>query len=217
MANLFPDGSDALLRVGLVCVFLAGAALVLVPTIYVRTPFHTHQLFPVGQPVEFDHRHHVQDDGIDCRYCHNQVERAPMAGLPSASTCMGCHGQIWQQSPMLEPVRRSYFSGMPIPWKLVTDIPGYVYFNHAVHVNKGIGCEECHGRVDQMARVYKAFPMNMEWCLSCHRSPEKHLRPLSEITTMGWKPLPGDARALQAQLAKRYHVERLTDCTVCHR
>ena len=102
MANLFPDGSDALLRVGLVCVFLAGAALVLVPTIYVRTPFHTHQLFPVGQPVEFDHRHHVQDDGIDCRYCHNQVERAPMAGLPSTSTCMGCHGQIWQQTDTTE-------------------------------------------------------------------------------------------------------------------
>lgn len=216
MPNLFPDGSDSLLRVGLVCVFLAGAALVLIPTIYVRTPFHTHQLFPVEQPVEFDHRHHVQDDGIDCRFCHSEVERAPMAGLPSTATCMACHGQIWQQSPMLEPVRRSYFSGMPIPWKRVTDTPDYVYFNHAIHVNKGIGCEECHGRVDQMARVYKAQAMDMAWCLSCHRAPERHLRPLSEITTMGWKPA-GDVRALQAQLARQYRVERRTDCTVCHR
>src|SRR5262249_39620084 len=154
------------------------------PFVYVRTPYSDNREFPVDQPMQFDHRHHVKDDGIDCRYCHGDAERSSYAGIPATEVCMGCHSEVWSGSPMLEPLRRSWFSGKPIPWNRVHKLPDFVYFNHAVHLKKGVGCASCHGRVDQMALAYPVFSLTMGWCLDCHRNPAPHLRPPEEITNM---------------------------------
>jgi len=216
MGALFPRWSDTLLRValigGLVGLFL-GLVLLMA---WVRTPQITGQFAPLVQPIEFDHRHHVADDGIDCRYCHDLVERSPYAGVPPTERCMNCHNQIWNTSPLLEPVWASYLTDTPIPWVRVHQLPDFVFFNHSIHVNKGIGCESCHGRVDQMAGVYQVASLQMGWCLDCHRNPERHLRPLSEVTTMGWEP-PVPQEVLGHELMEEYGVQRLTSCTTCHR
>ena len=193
-----------------------GASAVAAPMIWVRTPWVRHQNEPVDQPVQFDHRHHSQDDGIHCVYCHTSVFRAANAGIPSTDKCMGCHSQIWSQSPMLDPVRRAYFSGMPIPWNKVHDLPDFVYFNHAIHVNKGVGCSSCHGRVDEMAEVYQAAPLTMGWCLDCHRAPAEQLRPLSRITDMRFRP-EDQTESVRAKLAKELGVQSQMDCSACHR
>jgi hypothetical protein len=219
MAALFPRWSDSALRVG-VAVLVCGAAVLMIgPMIYARTPFSEHRGFPVDQPVQFDHRHHVRDDGIDCTYCHSLAERAATAGLPATETCMGCHAQVWRSSPMLEPVRRAYFSGRPIPWKRVHRLPDFVYFDHSAHVTKGVGCAECHGRVDQMAYVEQVAPLTMAWCLDCHRDPAPRLRPRAAETDMAWQPPAGgeERRALAARLAAETQVQSFTNCTTCHR
>jgi hypothetical protein len=213
MEALFPEWSNTAIRVALG--FLV-ALLVGLPTalmVYMRTPFAEDALYPVDQPVEFDHRHHVRDDGIECRFCHAGAERSAYAGLPSTAVCMGCHAQVWNDSPMLEPVRRAWFSGEAIPWNRVHDLPDFVYFDHSVHVTKGIGCESCHGRVDLMARVEQSKPLTMGWCLSCHRDPTPNLRPPEAITQMGWTQASGEG----ARLEQRYGTRRLTHCTTCHR
>jgi hypothetical protein len=142
---------------------------------------------PVEQPVQFSHRHHVGDDGIDCRYCHTSVEKAASAGMPSTHTCMSCHSQIWSDSPELQAVRASYTSGQPIRWNRVHDMPDFVYFNHSIHVKKGVSCETCHGRVDEKQLMFKSHTMTMSWCLDCHREPEKYIRPREAVFSMGWK------------------------------
>jgi hypothetical protein len=216
MASIFSRNANQVVRAVLI---IGGAIIVLLivaPMVWVRTPHVTGQGNPVQQPVLFDHRHHVVDDGIDCRYCHATVDRSPSAGLPSTARCMGCHGQIWNASPLLERVRTSYFTGEPIRWVRVHNLPDFVYFDHSVHVTHGIGCESCHGRVDQMASVYQVAPLTMGWCLDCHRNPEPHLRPRSAITAMGWQPT-GDRAALAAELERTYDVRRLTYCSTCHR
>jgi hypothetical protein len=216
MPALFPRWSDTLLRVGFV-LFLALIVMSIVFLMaWVRTPQITGQFDPITQPIDFDHRHHVADDGIDCRYCHDLVERSPYAGVPPTERCMNCHSQIWNTSPLLAPVWESYFTDRPIPWVRVHLLPEFVYFNHSIHVNKGIGCETCHGRVDTMARVYQVERLQMGWCLDCHRNPQNHLRPLEEITTMGWVP-PVPQEELGRELMERYRVRRLTNCTTCHR
>ncbi len=216
MAPLFPPWSNTALRVAIGAVPVGAFALIAALMIYVRTPSHNDQLDEVDQPVQFDHRHHVQDDGVECKYCHNTVDRAATAGIPSTELCMGCHSQIWSESPMLEPVRRSYFSGMPIPWNRVTNVPDFVYFNHSAHVTKGVACVTCHGRVDQMATVYKAEPMTMSWCLGCHRAPERNLRPPALVTDMRWDPGP-EREAIGIAVARSLGVRSLTHCTTCHR
>lgn len=216
MASVFPRWSNTALRIAIAAVFLGGAAAVAAPMIYVRSDWNTGQNLPVQQPVQFDHRHHVQDDAIDCRFCHYTVERAGNAGMPSTALCMGCHSQIWNQSPKLQLVRSSYFSDTPIPWSRVNDIPDFVYFNHAIHVNKGVGCVTCHGRVDQMPDVHKVSPMSMAWCLDCHRAPERHLRPPSAVADMDWDAGP-DAARIGRQIAQELGVRRLTHCSTCHR
>ncbi|HVS11944.1 MAG TPA: cytochrome c3 family protein [Planctomycetota bacterium] len=216
MSAIFPPWSTAAFRWVLV---LVAALLLAVPIAlmgWVRTPYVTGELVPIEQPVPFDHRHHVVDDGIDCRYCHLTVERSPTAGLPSTEVCMGCHSQIWNDSPLLEPVRQSFFESRPIAWQRVHRLPDFVFFNHAIHVAKGIGCESCHGRVDRMPRILQVVPLTMGWCLECHRDPVSHLRPREAITAMGWRP-ESDAAALRAVLAKRYQVSPSTDCSSCHR
>jgi len=216
MAGLFPPWSDTALRVCL-CLMAGGAVGALAfPMVYARTPEGQDRENPLVQPVAFDHRHHVQDDGIDCRYCHTDVETAASAGMPATEVCMGCHAQIWERSPLLAPVRQSYFSGQPLRWNRVHDLPDFVYFDHSVHVRGGVGCVTCHGRVDRMAMVYQTAPLTMGWCLDCHRNPEGHRRPVDQVTSMTWigggTPPPGIAHFHEGR-----GVDSLTTCTACHR
>ena len=173
---------------------------------------------PVEQVVPFSHRHHVGDDGFDCRYCHTSVETSAFAGIPPTHVCMTCHSQLFTDQPVLAPVVQSLRSGEPIRWKRVHDLPDFVYFNHGIHVAKGVGCEECHGRVDEMPLTWREAPLTMQWCLDCHRNPEMHLRPLEHVFDMGWKP-DEDQRALGKRLVAQYHIHTstLTDCSTCHR
>ena len=187
--------------------------------VYVRSDLNTGQHDPILQPVQFDHRHHVGDEGIDCRYCHNTVEKSPSAGIPASSLCLNCHSQIWNKSPLLEPVRAAFFNDRPIHWARVHKLPDYVYFNHSIHVAKGVGCESCHGRVDRMPAVHKESPLSMGWCLDCHRDPGPNLRPRDQITAMGWRPPAKleDRLGLSEQLLKDNDVHTRTSCTTCHR
>ncbi len=204
-----------------------------------RSSYNTGQYIERQQPVQFSHKHHVGDDGIDCRYCHTSVEVSNSAGMPPTKTCMNCHSQIWSESPYLEIVRASYRDNKPIEWTRVHDLPDYVYFNHSIHVNKGIGCASCHGRVDQMAAVYQASSLQMEWCLECHRQPERFIRPKDKVFDMAYNiaadPAEGvtaapsnhlaenlaPSRKAQAQkLVREYGVRSpriITSCSTCHR
>ncbi len=216
MSSLFRPRSNTAFRV-VTFVLVAGALGTLVGfMVYARTPYGQRRQDPVAQPVQFDHRHHVVDDGIDCRYCHTTVDRGPSAGLPPTELCLNCHSQVWNKSPLLDRVRESWFTARPIPWVRVHILPQFVYFNHSIHVAKGIGCETCHGRVDQMPAIEQVAPLTMGWCLDCHRNPAPNLRPASEITTMGWQPT-GDRQALQRDLMKKYEIHSRTSCTTCHR
>ena len=184
-----------------------------------ESPYFTEVGVARSQPVPFSHKHHVGDDGIDCRYCHTTVEYSSFANIPATKICMNCHSQMWTTSPMLEPVRESYRTGKSIEWTRVNDLPGYVYFNHSIHVHAGVGCAECHGRVDKMPLTWQAAPLTMEWCLNCHRHPEQYLRPRNEVFNMAYNP-PADQEQLGRRLVKEYHilsVHRLTSCSNCHR
>ena len=172
---------------------------------------------PVTQIVPFSHEHHVGDVGLDCRYCHTSVEQSAFAGIPPTHTCMTCHSQLFTQQPMLAPVVQSFRTGEPLRWKRVHDLPDFVYFNHGIHVAKGVACSECHGRVDQMPITWRTAPLEMEWCLACHRDPAPHLHPKGEVFAMG---APPPTRAETARLAEAAHLQstrRLTDCSTCHR
>jgi hypothetical protein len=168
------------------------------------------------QPVQFSHQHHVGGIGIDCRYCHTSVEVSSTAGIPPTKTCINCHSQIWSTSPYLEPVRSSFRDDKPLKWLRVHDTPDFVYFNHSIHVKKGMGCETCHGRVDKMPLMRQQNSLQMEWCLNCHRNPEQFVRPRSEVFTMGYVPAV-DQRELGPQLVAEYKIQSLTNCSVCHR
>jgi hypothetical protein len=173
---------------------------------------------PVEQPVPFSHKHHVSEVGLDCRYCHTSVESSNFAGIPPTTTCMTCHSQLFRTVPMLAPVRRSLAQDQPLHWKRLHQLPDFVYFNHSIHVLKGVGCETCHGPVDEMQLTYRAEPLTMRWCLRCHRAPERYLRPRDHVFDMDWKPQQ-DQLTLGRELVTRYgiHTDRLTDCSVCHR
>ncbi|MGB7923719.1 MAG: cytochrome c3 family protein [Pyrinomonadaceae bacterium] len=204
-----------------------GAIFILLAAMWVlaevnRSSYNTGQFIERQQPVQFSHKHHSGDDGIDCRYCHTTVEVAATAGMPSTQTCMNCHSQIWADSPYLEPVRESWRTGRPIEWTRVHDLPDYAYFNHSIHVAKGVGCSTCHGRIDQMPAVYQASSLQMEWCLQCHRNPEKFVRPKEEIFNMEWRQQnkTADELAKGKDLVKSYHIQdafTLTSCSTCHR
>jgi hypothetical protein len=184
-----------------------------------RSSYVTRQAVARVQPVQFSHQHHVGAMGIDCRYCHTTVERTAFANVPPTKTCMNCHTQIWAVSPELEPVRASFRTGTSIEWVRVHDLPDFVYFNHSIHVAKGIGCETCHGRVDRMPLVAQATNLQMDWCLECHRNPERYVRPREEVFTMGWEPA-GDQLALGRKLVREYGIRgpsALTSCSTCHR
>jgi hypothetical protein len=168
------------------------------------------------QPIPFSHQHHVGGMGIDCRYCHTSVERSAVAGIPPTQTCMNCHSQIWSDSPTLEPVRASFRDGTPLRWLKVNDLPDFVYFDHSAHVNKGVGCTTCHGPVDQMPLVYQHASLQMEWCLACHRAPERHVRPKDQVFSVSWQP-PEDQLARGSELVKEYGIRARTSCSTCHR
>jgi len=194
---------------------------------YALDPVALHVGYMPTQPVPYSHAVHVGQLGIDCRYCHNTVENAGFAAIPPTETCMNCHTNIHPASPKLAPVRESWRTGKPIEWVKVHDLPDYVYFNHAAHVNAGVSCVSCHGQVNHMEVVYQAKPLNMAWCLECHRSPEVHLRPRDKVTQLDWKPEGAenlDGKALEQakiklgeKLRKDYHVNPNVDCVSCHR
>ena len=169
------------------------------------------------QPVPFSHRHHAGELGIDCRYCHTSVERTNNAGMPPTKICINCHSQIWADSPTLEPVRASFRTDRSIEWIKVYDLPDYVYFNHSIHIAKGVGCITCHGRIDRMNLTWQEPSLQMEWCLNCHRHPEQYLRPRDQVFNMDWHA--ADQLALGQKLAEEYHIrlKQLTNCSICHR
>ena len=154
--------------------------------------------------------------GVDCRYCHTSVETSATAGIPPTKTCMNCHSQIWNQSPTLEPVRASFRTGHSIEWTRVHDLPDFAYFNHSAHVNKGVGCTTCHGPVDRMPLMWQYASLQMEWCLDCHRNPEKYVRPKEEVFSVAWQP-PADQIEQGRALVKAYDIQTRTSCSTCHR
>ena len=184
-----------------------------------RSPYVTQQHVARVQPVQFSHAHHVGGMGLDCRYCHTTVERSAFANIPPTKTCMNCHSQIWNQSPEIAPVQESFRTDRSIEWIKVYDLPDYVYFNHSIHVAKGVGCETCHGRIDKMPLVAQHPTLEMSWCLDCHRAPEKHLRPRDQVFTMGYVAA-GDQKVIGERLKAQYHIRpsnELTECWTCHR
>jgi len=194
-------------------VFFAGFALWTV-AMFNRSPFVRQTGHALEQPVPFSHQHHVAGLGIDCRYCHTTVEISPFAGIPPTQTCMNCHSQIWTEAPMLEPVRASLRNGTPIRWARVHRVPGFVRFDHSIHVQKGIGCVSCHGRVDKMPLTWQDKPLTMEWCLSCHRAPEKFVRPKERVFDLEWEP--EDQLVTGRRLVEQYGIRSLTACSTCH-
>jgi hypothetical protein len=218
MPQIFHHSTNTLSRVSIFgAVFFLAGFLWLLAAID-RSAYWTRQTVVLEQPVPFSHDHHVGAIGIDCRYCHTTAETAAFAGMPSTATCMNCHSQIWAASPMLAPVRESLRTGRPIRWTRVHDLPDFVYFDHSIHVVKGIGCVDCHGRVDRMPLAFKSVTLKMEWCLECHRDPVRHLRPREQVVAMDWRPPAGAGEGqLRAELAGQYHVASMTDCSTCHR
>jgi hypothetical protein len=218
MGQLFKKRANAIAKL----VIFGGVGLVATVSVALyalaRSDFWTEVDVPIEQPVPFSHQHHVGGLGIDCRYCHTSVEQSPFAGVPPTETCMTCHSQVWKDAPVLQPVRDSLQTGKPIKWTRVHDLPDYVYFDHSIHVNKGIGCESCHGRVDRMPLTAKAQPLYMRWCLDCHRQPQNFLRPTNEVVDMDYKA-PVNQRAFGQELIAKNHVHTagLTDCYTCHR
>src|SRR5262245_40849237 len=198
-------------------VFLVAAVALAWDRIY-RSSYVTEADVIRDQPVPFSHEHHVRGLGIDCRYCHTSVETSAFAGLPATDTCMSCHSQIWKDSPMLAPVRESYRTGKPLKWTRVHDLPDFVYFNHSIHIAKGIGCETCHGRVDRMPLMRRVHTLQMNWCLACHEAPEQFVRGEGEIYNFGNLPRT-QTREHGAELVKEHGIDKkqLLDCGICHR
>ncbi|MGZ8495039.1 MAG: cytochrome c3 family protein [Candidatus Binatia bacterium] len=219
MSQVFHRSTNTIARLSIFgLVFLLGALLWLIAAIS-RSSYITDTDVARAQPVPFSHEHHVGGLGIDCRYCHTSVEISWFAGLPPTATCMNCHSQIWSGSDVLKPVRESYQSGAPIRWTRVHNLPDFVYFNHSIHVNKGVGCATCHGPVDRMALMWQDQTLQMEWCLDCHRAPERFLRPREQVFNMNWRP-ETDQRSLGLKLIKQYNIQSagvLTSCSTCHR
>lgn len=216
MAQVFPRGSNTIARASIAGAVLAIGVIAAVAYVLVRSDYASGARNAPAQPVPFSHAHHVGGDGIDCRYCHTSVEKSSFAGIPPTKTCMNCHSQIWSQSPLLQPVRDSFQTGKPLEWARVNNLPDFVYFNHSIHVTKGIGCSTCHGRVDKMQLTYKVNTLNMGWCLNCHNNPEKYVRPKSEVFNMQWTP-PANQLEVGRQLVKEYGIVRKTNCSTCHR
>jgi hypothetical protein len=216
MPQIFRRSANTLARASIVGTLLVIGGLLGLLIAIGQSSYVTRAQEYIEQPIQFSHLHHAGDDGIDCRYCHTSVETSAFAGIPPTKTCMNCHSQIWSTAPILEPVRASFRDDRPLRWIRVHDLPDFVYFNHSIHVKKGMGCETCHGRVDEMPLMLQENSLQMEWCLTCHRAPEQFVRPRSEVFTMGYSP-PVPQSELGPQLIKEYGIQSLTSCSVCHR
>ena len=219
MGRVFHPVFNTLSRVAICGTFLLLGAAGVTPYVVERSPYATNQDVTLQQPVPFSHKHHARELGIDCRYCHTSVTQSAFAGIPPTKTCMTCHSQIWTNADLLEPVRRSWETGIGISWQRVNALPRYVYFDHSIHVNKGVGCATCHGAVQEMPLTRQAQPLTMSWCLNCHRAPENYLRPRDEVFNMEYTP-PRAQLSLGRELLQTYHVrskQALIDCSTCHR
>ncbi len=232
MSQIFHRSTNTLSRATIFGAVFVVAALGWVAMEVQRSPYVTYAGVRKPQPVPFSHQHHVAGLGIDCRYCHTSVETSSFAGIPPTKTCMNCHSQIWTNAALLEPVRASYRSGQSLQWTRVNQLPDFVFFNHSIHVTKGVGCNTCHGPVDRMPLMYQQESLQMEWCLSCHRAPEKNLRPRDQVFNMRYeqptaaKPVVVDGQSFTDQtelgslLVKKYNVRSvrdITSCNTCHR
>jgi Cytochrome c7 and related cytochrome c len=216
--QVFRPRSNTLVRTSILCAVLFIAAGGGVTWGIWWSPYMGRQRVPINQQVPFSHKHHYAGLGIDCRYCHVTVETSSFAGLPPTETCMTCHSQVWTKAPVLEPVRQSWATGRPLHWNRVDNLPAFVFFNHGIHVQKGVGCSTCHGPVQDMPVVWKAHGMWMKWCMQCHSDPAPNLRPQADIFNMNWKPGPNQRRKGET-LIKDYHIntQTLRDCSICHR
>jgi hypothetical protein len=221
MAQVFGKSSNSIARVSLIGLVFGFFGLWGVGYAIYRSPYTTDVNVPRIQEVPFSHQHHVSGLGIDCRYCHDSVETSSFAGVPPTHTCMSCHSQLWTDAPMLAPVRESMATGKPLHWQRVNQVPDFVFFNHSIHVQKGIGCSTCHGRVDEMPLTWKAHSLYMRWCVDCHEAPERNLRPKDQIFNMKWRP-PPDQLQRGRELLNTYNISKerlsqLRDCGMCHR
>lgn len=220
MPQLYPPSANALVRWSVIGGGVFVVLLVSALVFFARTT-NNRVGVPVAQPVDFPHNTHVVTVGLDCRYCHSTVETSNTASIPSTETCMTCHSQIRTNTPQLRAVFESWESGQPIEWNRVHDLADFVYFDHSVHVNNGVGCSSCHGRVDQMRTAVKSEAMTMGWCLECHRDPATQLRPRSEVFNMDYRfpSEPEVQRAIGNELIEAYHIDtdRLIQCSTCHR
>ena len=216
MAQIFHRSTNTIARVSIYGAVILIAVLGYAVNVVNQTSYVTEVHNARPQPVPFSHKHHVGELGLDCRYCHSSVEVSSSAGMPPTQTCMACHSQIWTGAAMLEPVRASYRDSTPIAWTRVNALPDFVYFNHSIHVAKGVGCTTCHGPIAEMNITWREQSLYMRWCLECHNAPEKYLRPKSEVFNAFYKP-PSDQEALGNRLMKEYKVQKLTTCTTCHR
>lgn len=219
MGQIFPRNANLFVRVSIFAGLLGTTTLILLIAVFFRSNAYRQVNVAIEQPVPYSHQLHVDVLGIDCRYCHVSVEQSYFANIPATETCMTCHSQIKTESEQLAPVRASYASGDPVLWEKVNRVPDFVYFNHSIHVNKGVGCSECHGRVDQMPVVWQTQAFFMGFCLDCHRNPENYVRPLDEVYNMEYVH-PANQRELGAQLVAQYGImptDQLTNCWICHR
>ncbi|WP_312796200.1 cytochrome c3 family protein [Tianweitania sp.] len=222
MAQIFTASADTRLRAFFLIMLLVVLGLAAFAGGLADSSYVTMVGWFRDQPVPFSHQHHVQNLGIDCRYCHTGVETSAQAGLPATHVCMTCHSQIWTGAPLLGLVRQSFASGTPLEWNRVAKVPDYVYFNHSIHVTRGVPCVECHGRIDEMPLTARAQPFQMQWCLSCHRDPAPHLRPPEQVTQMDWSDWERDPQAHKdygALMVQAYGIEpdKLVQCNTCHR
>lgn len=217
MANFFPRWSNWI-PLKLVLMVLVIGAVLTAGIWYYFTPKYTRVGYMPDQPIPYSHAIHVEQLGMDCRYCHSYVEVAGTSNVPSTQTCMACHSQIKADSPRLAALRESWANGTPVQWIRVHHVPDYAYFNHAVHVNRGVSCYSCHGQVNDMPVVYQAEPQSMSWCLDCHREPEKFLRPPSEIFNLNWRPASATAQIdMGTQFKKEWNITPPVNCGGCHR
>jgi hypothetical protein len=219
MAQIFHRSTNTISRVSIYGAVFILAALGYLGWAVTQSPYFTDVNVPRQQPVPFSHKHHVKDDGIDCRYCHTSVEKSSFAGIPSTHICMSCHSRLWVNSPMLEPVRVSYQSDTSLEWTRVNALPDFAYFDHSIHIHKGVGCTTCHGPVGDMPLTWRANTLYMRWCIDCHKHPELYVRRREDVFKADYKP-PQDQLALGRQLVKEYKIKdvrQLTDCYTCHR
>ena len=216
MAQIFHRSTNTISRVSIFGAVFIVAALAWAGAAFNRSDYMTAAGVAREQPIQFSHERHVAGNGLDCRYCHTAVEDSSFAGIPPTKTCMNCHAQIFSSSPYLEPVRASFRTDRAIEWTRVHDLPDFVYFNHSIHVNKGVGCTTCHGQVDRMPLMWQEQSLQMEWCLDCHRNPERYVRPREAVFRVDYVP-PTNQLELGRRLVAEYHIQKLTSCSTCHR